>query len=347
MKNFKVLAVLSMVLGVGCYGFNKPSADARSAAANMAVASDAVPDKPYFNPTEGIYEVRLDPATSDGEADAYADPLDPLSNTGFEVWSYANGVYEMYIRPGYIFNVVNGEFSYVFNREYDGTFETSIGFEIYGSFVSSAEAHGRFVAYYEGRVKNSGNFIATLVTDDNRDAGVNGLAPTASEVGPEALPDAKDAFTSDLPCINPIPGHYTAILDPALSNVGDSISRLGSYGFTVSVDKDGLFWIDTTYDYWAYYGFLVTCGSFNAQNGQGWDGYGGTNCPTDGFGFVGSFVSPTEARGIYKDLSWRCQVVGTGYFIATLDPVPDSGATFDTVTTTETGIVVDSGEIDR
>jgi len=180
------------------------------------------------------------------------------------------------------------------------------------------------------------------------DANINlDLAVSAPEAGPEALPNAKDVFTPDLPCINPTPGHYSAQLDPALSKVGDSISRLGSSGFTVSVDKDGSFWIDATYDGWAHYQFLATCGSFNAQHGAGWDGYGGTSCPTDGFGFIGSFVSPTEARGLYKDLSWRCQVVSVGYFIATLDPVPDSGATHDTATTNEAGIVVDSGEIDR
>ena len=179
------------------------------------------------------------------------------------------------------------------------------------------------------------------------DANINlDLAVSAPEAGPEALPAAKDTLTPDLPCINPLPGHYSAKLDPALSSADNSISRLGSYGFTVSVDKDGLFWIDATYDHWAHYSFSVTCGSFNAQHGQGWDGYGGTICPTDGFGFVGSFVSPTEARGLYKDLSWRCQIVGVGNFIATLDPGPDSGAP-DTATASEAGAVVDSGGIDR
>jgi len=249
MKNLQVLAVamFALVLGAGCYGFNKPSVDARPAGGDVAVALDVVPDKPVINPDSGKSEVSLDLVDSVGALDAYVNP---------------------------------------------------------------------------------------------------DLAPTAPEAGPEALPDVKDTFTPDLPCINPIPGHYSAKLDPALSSADNSISRLGSYGFTVSVDKDGLFWIDATYDHWAHYSFSVTCGSFNAQHGQGWDGYGGTICPTDGFGFVGSFVSPTEARGLYKDLSWRCQIVGVGNFIATLDPGPDSGAP-DTATASEAGAVVDSGGIDR
>ena len=80
MKNFKVLvvAIFAMFLGAGCLGDKKASVDARPAVSDMAVASEAAPDKPYFNPTPGKYEVRLDPATSDGEADAYADPLDPF-----------------------------------------------------------------------------------------------------------------------------------------------------------------------------------------------------------------------------------------------------------------------------
>lgn len=156
-----------------------------------------------------------------------------------------------------------------------------------------------------------------LARDDIAAADV--LAPM-SDVA-DAIPvQTVDASVVDKPAFNPTPGHYTARLDPDLSNPGDSISRLDAYGFTVSLDANGQFVMDMTYDNWAHYGFAVTNGGFDYKHGQGWDGYGGTSCPTDGFGIVGSFVSPTEARGLYKGLAWRCQATSSGYFIATLDP---------------------------
>jgi hypothetical protein len=352
MKNFKALAVVlfTTVLVGGCSANNKAVVDARPARADLAVISDSSPDKPPFIIIPGKYEVRLDPATSDGETDASADPLDPLSRYGFEVLTYENypsGQYDM-MHNGYRIPIIDGQFNFSYVPiTAAGCFSLAYAFEIDGSFVSSTEARGRFVYYSDCLPANSGHFIATLVTGDKADSGVNDAAPSGPEAGPEALPDTKDAFVPDQPCFNPVPGHYSAKLDPALSNAGDSISRLGSYGFTVGVDKDGLFRIDAAYDGWAHYGFLVTCGSFDAQHGQGWDGYGGTNCPTDGFGFVGSFVSPTEARGLYKDLSWRCQAGAVGYFIATLDPVPDSSVVPDVVAPLESGATVDVGAIDH
>lgn len=166
------------------------------------------------------------------------------------------------------------------------------------------------------------------------------------ETGSETIPDVQDAFMPDRPCINPLPGHYSATLDPALSKTGDSIGRFGSYGFTVSPDKDGAFWVESMHDGYTRYKFSMACGLLNFIHGDGFEGRGGTNCPTDGFAFVGSFVSPTEARGQYKDLSWRCQIGASGYFIATLDPQPDSGTVINTMPLDAGTQAVDASRID-
>ena len=343
MNKTVVLIVSIMLLGVlpGCGSGDGPT---KSRDASLVLDAASTPDlatkndAPFFNPMPGVYTVRLDPADGGG-ADASDDPLNPLSVVGFEVWSYANGAYEMYIRPGYIFDVVNGEFSYAFSRDYDGTFETSIGLEIHGSFVSPIEARGRFTAYYKGQVKNGGNFIAAIVTDAGADSGVADLAVPAPDSGLDTPADTADAMGVDLPVFNPTPGHYAVRHDPAFPGDDGSVAPLSSSGFTVVIDASGAYSFMHSIDGWAKYTVSVINGSFDYKHGQGYEGYGGTNCPTDGFGIVGSFVSPTEARGRYKKMV-RCFGDDSGYFIATLVPEPDSGVAPDPAAS-------EAGAIDR
>lgn len=144
------------------------------------------------------------------------------------------------------------------------------------------------------------------------------------EAGSEAQADTRDAFTVDLPTHNPTPGHYTVTLDTELSTPGESIGGSG-YGFTIYMDGSK-YMMDATFDGWAHYPFVVVNGTINSKHGDGWEGRGGTNCPTDGFGYEGSFISPTLATGEYKNMSWRCQIRNQGHFIATLDvPPPEPG----------------------
>lgn len=347
MKNFKNLALVSFVtiLVGGCTANGKAVVDARPAKADAADVFDRTPDKAPFVIIPGKYEIRIDTAFDDAKSSS----LTPLIQHGFEVLIYENysgGRYDM-VHNGYRIEISEGQFEYAYVPVIQGSCSSlAYAFEISGSFISPTEARGRFVYYRDCQPANAGHFIATLVTDDKADAGVSDTARPGPEAGPETLPDVKDAFMPDLPCINPAPGHYSVKLDPALFKAGDSLSRLGSYGFTVSVDKNGLYRIDATYDGWAHYKFIVACGFIDAKHGQGYDGYGGTNCPTDGFGLVGLFTSPTEAVGQYKSMQ-RCQVRSAGYFIAALDPAPDSAVAPDIIALTDAGAVIDAGSIDR
>ena len=133
-----------------------------------------------------------------------------------------------------------------------------------------------------------------------------------------------DASAPDKPVIKPVPGTYAVRPDPSTTNDGgDPITPLDAIGLTVRVDATtGL----VTIFYFAAVdtnGIIpVTDGSFDFTHGRG--GTDGTVCPANGYSISGSFVSPTEFRGAYADISF-CQFSNGGNYIATLVPDHDGG----------------------
>lgn len=268
-------------------------------------------DRPNINPIPGKYAIRFD-----GEpTDARTTDIFPLDEAGFTVeYNGVTGVYAIKMSTDYyrydLFPVTGGEFAY---RHGNGC--PSDGYSISGSFVSSTEARGNFSWIPICRTANSGKFIATLIVQATPDSGVD-----ASSVAEVSSPVAQ--------AYNPLPGHYTVRPDPGYAGSADYLGLLMTYGFTVTVDANGVYSFLHSIDGWARYTVSVTDGFFNFEHGAGFNGLGGTHCPTDGFGIRGSFISPTEARGVYGTMV-RCQVNGPGHFIATLDPKADSGVVVD------------------
>jgi hypothetical protein len=175
-----------------------------------------------------------------------------------------------------------------------------------------------------GEVLTVGDAVGDLApkADIQVDVSVD-LAADVFEVPPADLPPPPNACASNIPVdlavFVPTPGSYTAVPDPpVLDGAADPIYPLSHLGFTVVVDSStGAFSVRYAADGWAYHMIPVIDGAFSYANGQGLEGWGGTNCPTDGFGICGAFVSPTEARGNYT-LLFRCQRGNSGNFIATL-----------------------------
>ena len=274
-------------------------------------------DRPNINPLPGKYVVRFD-----GEpTDARTTDIFPLDDAGFIVeYNATTGLYTIKMSTDYYrydtFPVTGGEFAFS-----HGNGCPSDGYLISGSFVSPTEARGNFSWIPTCRTANSGKFITTLVTQTIPDSGID--APSVAEV---SSPVAQ-AF-------NPLLGHYTVKADPGFAGSADSLGPLMAGGFTVTIDANGVYSFTHSIDGWAVYTVSVTDGFFSFEHGAGFDGFGGTHCPTDGFGIRGSFISPTEARGVYGTM-FRCQVNGPGHFIATLDPKADSGVVDAVLTVAE------------
>jgi hypothetical protein len=268
-------------------------------------------DRPNINPLPGKYAIRFD-----GEpTDARTTDIFPLDEAGFIVeYNATTGLYAIKMSTDYYrydtFPVTGGEFAFS-----HGNGCPSDGYSISGSFVSPTEARGNFSWIPICRTANSGKFIATLIAQTTPDSGID-----ASSVAEVSSPVA--------PAFNPLPGHYTVRPDPVYAGSADSLGLLMAYGFTVTIDANGAYSFLHSIDGWARYTVSVTNGFFKFEHGAGFDGFGGTHCPTDGFGVRGSFISPTEARGVYGTMV-RCQVNGPGHFIATLDQKADSGVVVD------------------
>jgi len=260
------------------------------------------PAKPVIKPVPGRYAVRLDPAFT--RPDSGVDPITPLDKIGLGVSVDATtGLAMMNFFPDAnisgIFPITDGSFDYTHGYGLDGTVCPADGYAIDGTFVSPTEFRGSFTSIYYCSIQNSGKYIATLVVAD---AGI-------------------DAYV-----INPTPGDYSMKPDPAAIDGGaDQITQLNLSGFTVSIEAaTGLFWIVYVPYAWRCDEMKVVNGAFDFEHGQGFDGNGGTNCPTDGYAISGSFVSSTEAHGKYVTLS-SCRIQSSGTFVATLASDHDAG----------------------
>jgi hypothetical protein len=168
-------------------------------------------------------------------------------------------------------------------------------------------------------VSDTASDIAPIV--DLQIDGSGDLAVDSFEVPYADLQPLQNVCASNIP-INlsvfvPMPGSYAARPDPPVLDGGvNPIDPFGGFGIAIDPSTGGLS-VHYAADGWAIHTIPIIDGAFNYANGQGLDGRGGTNCPTDGFGICGSFVSPTEARGNYTVL-FRCARGNSGNFIATL-----------------------------
>ena len=260
------------------------------------------PAKSVIKPVGGRYAVRLDPAFAN--SDFGIDPINPLDKIGLWVTVDATtGLANVFFIADTDINghipITDGSFNYTHGYGLDGTVCPADGFAINGSFVSPTEFRGGFASIYYCSTQNRGNYIATLVVPD---AGI------------------------DATVINPTPGNYSMKPDPASFYVGvDQVTPLNLSSFTISVEAStGRFWIVYVPYWWRCDEMAVVNGSFAFEHGQGLDGNGGTNCPTDGYAISGAFVSPTEAHGKYATLS-SCRVQSSGTFVATFAPEVDAG----------------------
>lgn len=136
-----------------------------------------------------------------------------------------------------------------------------------------------------------------------------------------------DRVCYDLPVptetgIVPIVGHYTVRpTDPAVS-----VEPLSKFGFSVVRYQPS---IVITMDTFRYDSLFLSKGTFSLIHGASFDG---TYFPSDGYSITSSFVTPTQAEGLFQFMPGLNRHP-LGSFIATLDvppePAVDAGTNLD------------------